>query len=152
MDAEVVQQVLNTAHRVSQVLQQLLRGRLEVCWKAMKCQVCFGEKLCLLQYTCWIDHQRRVCSNCMQTALNRYWYSIRCSVNHIRSRYVRRKITCRGEGFLPLKTISFLHSQSGRNKPDAPTLISIVKLFGIPSSQWPYILATLMRRYKFKAI
>ena len=36
--------------------------------------------------------------------------------------------------FLPLKTKSFLHSQSAHNKAYAPTLISILNLFEMPSS------------------
>lgn len=50
----------------------------------------------------------------------------------------------RGDQILPLATISFLDSQSDHNKADTLTLISIQNLLGIPSRQWPYIIATLL--------
>ena len=92
------------------------------------------------------------CSNSVHTALNSGWYSARCSVHHVRSECVQRKITCKGETVLSLKTTSFLHSQSDHSKAYAPTLISVLYAFEIPSSQWPKILATLVGGYKFDAI
>ena len=91
------------------------------------------------------------CSNHVHIALNSGWTSACCSIDHVWSECVQRKITCKGEAFLSLKTKSFLHSQSDHSKAYAPTLISVLNLFEIPSNQWPKILATLVG-YKFDAI
>ena len=70
----------------------------------------------------------------------------------MQSECVQGKLTCKGEAFLSLKIKSFLHSQSDHSKAYAPTLISVLNLFEIPSNQWPKILATLVGGYKFDAI
>lgn len=80
------------------------------------------------------------CFNRINIVLNIDWYSVRRSVDHAWSRCVHVYMYCKGEVFLPLKATSFIHSQSNRNKIDAPTLISVIHLFGISSSQWPLIL------------
>ena len=108
------------------------------------------RRLCC--HPCWVKNSIATCSNRVHTALNSGWYSARCSIDHIRSECVQRKITCRGEAFLSLKTKSFLHRQSDQIKAYAPTLISVLNLFVIPSNQWPKILATLVGGYKFDAI
>ena len=77
------------------------------------------------------------CSNRVHTGLNNGWCSGRSNVDHVRSKCVQQKITCRGEAFLSLKIKSFLHSQSNQSKAYAPeqTHISVLNLFEMLSNQ-----------------
>ena len=108
------------------------------------------RRLCC--HTCWVKTSLATYSKRIHTALNNGWCSGRCSIDHVWSECVQQKITCRGEIFLPLKTKSFQHSQSDQIKAYALALISALNLFGIPSNQWPNILATLVGGYKFDVI